>query len=72
MLPPSEIEMGETTRGIIEAVNRGAPLRMLLLDDRTSEGQDFQLHSIAHGVVALYSNTPAGAAGVRCTRDQAG
>ncbi len=95
MLPPSEIELGETTRGIIEAVNRGAPTRMaldslselrllaqnslryrrqilalkqffvgrkctvLLLDDRTSEGQDFQLHSIAHGVVSLDSNSPA-------------
>jgi circadian clock protein KaiC len=94
MLPPSEIDLGETTRGIIEAVNRGAPARMvldslselrllaqsslryrrqilalkqffigrkctiLLLDDRTAEGPDLQLHSVAHGVLALDSTSP--------------
>lgn len=30
----------------------------LLLDDRTSEGPDTQLHSIAHGVISLDSHTP--------------
>jgi circadian clock protein KaiC len=95
MLPPSEIELGETTRGIIDAVKRCAPARMaldslselrllaqsslryrrqilalkhffigrnctvLLLDDRTSDEHDFQLHSIAHGVIALDSMSPA-------------
>jgi circadian clock protein KaiC len=95
MLPPSEVELGETTRGIIDAVNRCAPARMaldslselrllaqsslryrrqilalkhffigrkctvLLLDDRTTDEHDFQLHSIAHGVIALESTSPA-------------
>jgi circadian clock protein KaiC len=95
MLPPSEVELNETTRGIIEAVKRGEPRRMVLdslselrllaqsslryrrqilalkqffvgrrctvvmLDDRTAEGPDLQLHSIAHGVVALDSTSPA-------------
>jgi circadian clock protein KaiC len=95
MLPPSEVELSETTRGIIDAVKRGEPRRMVLdslselrllaqsslryrrqilalkqflagrhctvvmLDDRTAEGPDLQLHSIAHGVVALDSNSPA-------------
>lgn len=95
MLPPSEVELSETTRNIIEAVKRGAPSRMVLdslselrllaqsslryrrqilalkqffvgrqctvimLDDRTAEGPDLQLHSIAHGVIALDSNSPA-------------
>ena len=95
MLPPSEVELGETTRAIIEAVKRDSPSRMvldslselrllaqsslryrrqilalkqffigrgctvLLLDDRTAEGPDLQLHSIAHGVVALDSSSPA-------------
>jgi circadian clock protein KaiC len=94
MLPPSEIELGETTRGIIESVKRDAPTRMvldslselrllaqssiryrrqilalkqffigrkctvLLLDDRTAQGPDLQLHSIAHGVLALDSTSP--------------
>lgn len=31
----------------------------LLLDDRTSEGPDMQLQSIAHGVISLDSHTPA-------------
>ena len=95
MLPPSEVELSETTRNIIEAVKRSAPRRMVLdslselrllaqsslryrrqilalkqffvgrqctvvmLDDRTAEGPDLQLHSIAHGVIALDSNSPA-------------
>lgn len=95
MLPPSEVELNETTRGIIDAVKRSAPRRMVLdslselrllaqsslryrrqilalkqffvgrqctvvmLDDRTAEGPDLQLHSIAHGVVALDSTSPA-------------
>lgn len=95
MLPPSEIELGETTRMIIDAIERIQPSRMVLdslselrllaqsslryrrqilalkqffigrkctvvlLDDRTAEGPDLQLHSIAHGVVALDSTSPA-------------
>ena len=95
MLPPSEVELNETTRGIIEAVKRSVPRRMVLdslselrllaqsslryrrqilalkqffvgrqctvvmLDDRTAEGPDMQLHSIAHGVIALNSTSPA-------------
>lgn len=30
----------------------------LMIDDRTGDGPDLQLHSIAHGVVALESNAP--------------
>ena len=95
MLPPSEVELNETTRGIIDAVKRSAPRRMVLdslselrllaqsslryrrqilalkqffvgrqctvvmLDDRTAEGPDLQLRSIAHGVIALDSTSPA-------------
>lgn len=95
MLQPSEVELGETTRGIIDTVERISPTRMVLdslsevrllaqnslryrrqilalkqffigrkctvvmLDDRTAEGPDLQLHSIAHGVVALESKSPA-------------
>jgi circadian clock protein KaiC len=94
MLPPSEVELGETTRSIIEAIETTQPTRMvldslselrllaqsslryrrqilalkqffigrkctvILLDDRTAEGADLQLHSIAHGVVALESASP--------------
>ncbi|WOB07789.1 ATPase domain-containing protein [Piscinibacter gummiphilus] len=32
---------------------------VLLLDDRTGEGSDMQLQSIAHGVISLDSQTPA-------------
>ena len=89
LLHPSEVELGETVRGIIaqvEAINPRRvvldslselrllaqnPLRyrrqilalkhffakrdctVLMLDDRTSEPGDLQLHSIAHGVVSL-------------------
>jgi circadian clock protein KaiC len=89
ILHPSEIELGETTRSVIEQVEREAPVRIvfdslsemrllaqsplryrrqilalkhyfssrnctvLMLDDKTSEPGDQQLHSIAHGVISL-------------------
>lgn len=95
MYHPSEVELNETTRRIIEAVERFKPQRMVLdslselrllaqtslryrrqilalkqffvgrnctvlfLDDRSSEGIDLQLHSIAHGVIALDHVVPA-------------
>src|SRR5689334_6259790 len=91
---PSEIELTETTRRILDTVERVKPTRMvldslselrllaqsslryrrqilalkqffagrkctvLMLDDRTAEGPDLQLHSIAHGVIALYVTPP--------------
>jgi circadian clock protein KaiC len=94
MYPPSEVELTETTRKILEAVERINPRRLVfdslsemrllaqsslryrrqilalkqyfigrsctvvLLDDRTSEGFDLQLQSIAHGVVTLEQLTP--------------
>ncbi len=94
MLNPSEVELIETTRKVLEAVERIKPTRMvfdslsemrllaqsslryrrqilalkqffvgractlLLLDDRTAEGPDMQLHSIAHGVVSLNFKSP--------------
>jgi circadian clock protein KaiC len=36
----------------------GRDCTVLLLDDRTSEGPDMQLQSIAHGVISLDSKTP--------------
>jgi circadian clock protein KaiC len=36
----------------------GRKCTVLLLDDRTSEGPDLQLHSIAHGVIALEQRAP--------------
>jgi circadian clock protein KaiC len=95
MLNPSEVELTETTRKVLEAVERQKPARMvfdslselrllaqnslryrrqilalkqffvgrdctvLLLDDRTAEGPDLQLHSIAHGVISLDFKAPA-------------
>jgi len=95
MLPPSEVELGETTRKVLEAIERSAPSRLvvdslselrllaqsslryrrqilalkqffvgrrctvIMIDDRTSEGPDPQLHSLAHGVIALDSSAPA-------------
>ena len=95
MLPLSEVELGETTRRMLEAIERSAPSRMvvdslselrllaqsslryrrqilalkqffvgrrctvIMIDDRTSEGPDPQLHSLAHGVIALDSSAPA-------------
>lgn len=37
----------------------GRKCTVLMLDDRTAEGPDLQLHSIAHGVIALYVISPA-------------
>jgi circadian clock protein KaiC len=89
MYHPSEVELTETTRRVLDAVETTNPSRIvfdslselrllaqnslryrrqilalkqffigrkctvLLLDDRTSEGSDLQLQSIAHGVVSL-------------------
>lgn len=89
LLHPSEVELGETVRGVMERVHAIRPQRVVLdslselrllaqnplryrrqilalkhffstrectvlvLDDRTSEPGDLQLHSIAHGVVSL-------------------
>jgi circadian clock protein KaiC len=95
MLNLSEVELTETTRKVLDAVQRLQPARMvfdslselrllaqnslryrrqilalkqffvgrectvLLLDDRTAEGPDLQLHSIAHGVISLEFKAPA-------------
>lgn len=89
ILEPSEIELGETLRGVRECVDRLRPSRVvfdslsemrllaqnslryrrqilalkqyfstrnctvLMLDDRSSDPGDLQLHSIAHGVITL-------------------
>jgi circadian clock protein KaiC len=89
LLHPSEVELGETVRGIMAKVDELKPRRIVLdslselrllaqsplryrrqilalkhffstrhctvlvLDDKTSEPGDLQLHSIAHGVIAL-------------------
>jgi circadian clock protein KaiC len=89
ILHPSEVELGETTRGVMAAAERIKPSRVvfdslsemrmlaqnplryrrqvlalksffahrgctvLLLDDRSADRDDLQLHSIAHGVVCL-------------------
>lgn len=89
ILHPSQVELGETVRGVIAAVERLQPQRVvfdslsemrllaqdplryrrqvlalkkffsdhhctvLMLDDRSSRDTDQQLHSIAHGVIAL-------------------
>jgi circadian clock protein KaiC len=94
MYNPSEVELSETTRQVIGAVQRVNPTRLifdslselrllaqnplryrrqilalkqffigrkctvLLLDDGTAEGHDFQLHSIAHGVLSLEQLVP--------------
>ena len=99
MLHPSEIELSETTRRVLEAVEQVNPERLVfdslsemrllaqsslryrrqilalkqffvgrhctvvMLDDRTAEGPDLQLHSIAHGVISLdFSSPPYGRA----------
>ncbi len=36
----------------------GRRCTVIMLDDRTAEGPDLQLHSIAHGVMALYVSAP--------------
>ena len=89
ILHPSEVELGETTRGVMAAVEQQRPQRVvfdslsemrllaqdplryrrqilalkhffarhgctvLLLDDKTSQDADLQLHSLAHGVLTL-------------------
>ncbi|MBS1300951.1 ATPase domain-containing protein [Loktanella sp. SALINAS62] len=89
LLHPSDVELGETVRSIIDLVERTDPARVvldslselrllaqdplryrrqilalkqyfsrrrctvLMLDDRTAEPGDLQLHSIAHGVISL-------------------
>jgi len=94
MYHPSEVELSETTKRVLEAVERMNPSRIvfdslsemrllaqnslryrrqilalkqffigrqctvLLLDDRTSDGVDPQLHSIAHGVISLEQLAP--------------
>lgn len=95
MLNPSEVELIETTRKVLEAVERIKPHRMVFdslsemrllaqsslryrrqilalkqffvgractvvfLDDRTAEGPDMQLYSIAHGVISLDFKSPS-------------
>src|SRR5581483_188617 len=95
MYHPSEVELTETTKSVLEAVERINPSRVvfdslseirllaqnslryrrqvlalkqffigrnctvLLLDDRTGEGADTQLQSIAHGVLSLEQLAPA-------------
>jgi circadian clock protein KaiC len=95
MLPSSEVELGETIRRLLEAIERTSPSRLvldslsemrllaqsslryrrqilalkqlfvgrkctvLMLDDRTDDAPSLQLHSIAHGVIALESSAPA-------------
>jgi circadian clock protein KaiC len=95
MIHPGETELTETTRNVLNAIERTNPKRLvfdslselrllaqnslryrrqilalkqffigrrctvLMLDDRTAEGPDLQLHSIAHGVIALDSDSPA-------------
>ena len=94
MIHPSDVELSETVRKIVDAIERTNPSRVVLdslsemrllaqsslryrrqilalkqlfvgrrctvvmLDDRTAEGPDLQLHSIAHGVIALYVAVP--------------
>ncbi|RPJ70341.1 MAG: circadian clock protein KaiC, partial [Acidobacteria bacterium] len=94
MYHPSEVELHETTRRVLEAVERINPGRVvfdslselrllaqsslryrrqilalkqffigrhctvLLLDDKTGQGSDLQLHSIAHGVITLEQLAP--------------
>jgi circadian clock protein KaiC len=89
ILHPSEVELGETTRGVMAEVERSRPTRVvfdslsemrllaqdplryrrqilalkhffshrgctvLMLDDRSAQAGDLQLHSIAHGVISL-------------------
>ena len=95
MLHASEVELTDTTRKLIAALDKFEPTRVVvdslselrllaqtslryrrqilalkqfflgractvvMLDDRTAEGPDLQLHSIAHGVISLESTTPA-------------
>ena len=95
MLLSAEVELGETTRKVLEAIERSSPSRIvfdslselrllaqtslryrrqilalkhilggmrctvIMIDDRTGETPDQQLHSIAHGVISLDSTAPA-------------
>ncbi len=95
MLHASEVELSDTTRKLVAALDKFNPTRLVvdslselrllaqtslryrrqilalkqlflgrtctvvMLDDRTAEGPDMQLHSIAHGVISLESTTPA-------------
>lgn len=95
MYHPSEVELHDTTRRVLEAVERTNPARVVfdslselrllaqnslryrrqilalkqffigrhctvvLLDDKTGQGADLQLHSIAHGVISLEQLAPA-------------
>jgi circadian clock protein KaiC len=95
MLHASEVELSDTMRKLIAALDKFNPARLVvdslselrllaqtslryrrqilalkqlflgrtctvvMLDDRTAEGPDLQLHSIAHGVLSLESSTPA-------------
>jgi circadian clock protein KaiC len=95
MLLSSEVELGATTRRVLDAIERSNPSRMvfdslselrllaqsslryrrqilalkhvlagrrctvIMIDDRTGEAPDLQLHSIAHGVISLDSRAPA-------------
>jgi circadian clock protein KaiC len=94
MYHPSETELGETTKKVLEEVERVKPRRVvfdslselrllaqsplryrrqilalkqffagrkctvLLLDDRTADESDLQVHSIAHGVLTLEQLSP--------------
>jgi circadian clock protein KaiC len=94
MYHPSELELTDTTRKVLDTVKALKPSRMvfdslselrllaqsslryrrqilglkqffvgrrctvLLLDDRTAEGPDLQLQSIAHGVISLDNKSP--------------
>lgn len=94
MFHPSEVELSETMRRVLHAIERANPQRLvfdslselrllaqgqlryrrqifalkqffigrnctaLLLDDRTAEGPDLQLQSIAHGVISLEHEAP--------------
>ena len=94
MYHPSEVELSETTKSVLDAVERIKPKRVIFdslselrllaqnslryrrqilalkqffigrqctvifLDDRTAEGSDKQLHSIAHGVITLEQLAP--------------
>ena len=94
MYKSSEVELAETTKRLLAAVEGANPSRIvfdslsevrllaqsslryrreilalkqffigrkstvLLLDDRTSEGSDLHLQSIAHGVISLYHSAP--------------
>jgi circadian clock protein KaiC len=95
MFHPSDVELGQTTRQVLQAIQRSNPQRLvfdslsemrllaqsslryrrqilalkqffvgrrctvLMLDDRTAEGPDLQLQSIAHGVLSLEHVAPS-------------